>query len=165
MKTEMKTLILGLGNPMLGDDGVGWRVAEACAIRLRGAAQTEVDCLATGGLSLMERMVGYDRAILVDAITTGDKPPGAIYCFRIEELPNASAGHTGSAHDASLQTALQLGRRMGATLPASVIVVAVEAQQVYDFSETLSPAVATAVPRAVEMVVQILREQGSLPGE
>ena len=159
----MKTLILGLGNPMLGDDGVGWRVAEVCATRLRGAAHVEVDCLATGGLSLMEHMIGYDRAILIDAITTGDQPDGAVYRFRMEELPNAYAGHTGSAHDTSLQTALQLGDRMGAPLPASVMVVAIEAQRVYDFSETLSPAIAAAVPRAVEMVMQILHEQDSLP--
>ncbi len=157
----MKTLILGLGNPLLGDDGVGWRVAEACAARLRGAAQIEVDCLATGGLSLMERLVGYDRAILIDAITAADQPPGAVYRLHVEDLPDASAGHTGSAHDTSLQTALQLGRRMGAALPASVIVVAVQAQRVFDFSEELSPAVAAAVPRAVEMVMQILREEGA----
>jgi len=161
----MKTLILGLGNPLLGDDGVGWRVAEECSTRLSRAAQVEVDSFATGGLGLMERLVGYDRAILVDAITTGDKPPGAVYRFRLEELADPSAGHTGSAHDTSLQTALQLGRRMGAALPESVTVVAVEAQQVYDFSEALSPAVAAAVPRAVELVMQILREQGVLPGE
>ncbi len=160
----MKTLILGLGNPLLGDDGVGWRVAEACAARLCGAAEIKVDYLATGGLSLMEQMVGYDRAILIDAITTGDQPAGAVCSFPVEELPDASAGHTGSAHDASLQTALQLGRRMGAALPASITIVAIEAQQVYDFSETLSPAIAAAVPRAVEMVMQILREQESLPG-
>ncbi len=161
----MKTLILGLGNPLLGDDGVGWRVAEECAARLRGAAQIEIDCFSSGGLSLMERLVGYDRAILIDAITTGSQPPGAVYRFRIEDLPNASAGHTGSAHDASLPTALELGRRMGAALPESVMVVAVEAQQVYDFSETLSPAVAAAIPRAVERVMQILRDEDSLPGE
>ncbi|MBI4770166.1 MAG: hypothetical protein HY784_07090, partial [Chloroflexi bacterium] len=75
----MTTLILGLGNPILGDDGLGWRVAEEVRRRLQAAdggsarqsairnpkSEIEVDAFALGGLSLMERLVGYDRAILV----------------------------------------------------------------------------------------------------
>ncbi len=156
----MRTLVLGLGNPLLGDDGVGWRIAEECARRMgRAAAPSsqispfEVDCIARGGLSLMERLIGYDRVILIDAMDTGTRPEGTVECFRLEELQNPNAGHLASAHDATLQTALGMGRVLGASLPETVMVVAVEARNVYDFSEELSPAVAAAVPRAVEIVI------------
>ncbi len=153
------SIVLGLGNPLLGDDGVGWRIAEECAKRIAGRSDVQVDCFARGGLSLMERLIGYDRAILIDAINTGGKPAGAVECFRLEDLTNPNAGHLASAHDATLQTAMKMGRALGARLPREVIVVAVEAENVYDFSEELSSAVAAAVPRATEMVMTMLENR------
>ena len=137
-----KTLIVGLGNPLLGDDGVGWRVAEEVERRLPKSVQTsevsgpvEIDCLSLGGLSLMERMIGYDRVILIDSIETGQRPTGSVRRFALDELPDPTAGHSASAHDTSLLTALQMGRAMGVALPDRVIVVAIESPHVYDFSE------------------------------
>lgn len=151
-----RTIVVGLGNPILGDDGVGWRVAQALSQESDLAREVEVDCLALGGLSLMERLVGYERAIIVDAICTREAPPGHVRCFPLEALPDPCTGHTTAAHDVSLQTALRVGRAMGAALPEEIIVVAVEAEHVYDFSETLSPAIAAAVPEAVQMVLALL---------
>jgi hydrogenase maturation protease len=148
-----KTIIIGLGNPLLGDDSVGWRVAE----QVRKLCEVEVDCLSVGGLSLMERLVGYDRAILIDAITTGKQPTGSVSLYKLEDLPNLSAGHTGSTHDTSLQNALKLGQSMGVQLPTEVVVVGIEAQSVYEFSEVLSPPVAAAIPQAVQMVMELLK--------
>jgi hydrogenase maturation protease len=171
----MRTLVVGLGNPILGDDGVGWRVAEEVKRLIadgewqmaNGDAPSaishlpsaiEVDCFALGGLSLMERLVGYDRAIIVDAVATG-QPPGTVSRFRLDELPDFSTAHTSAAHDTSLQTALRVGRTLGAHLPGEVLIVGVEAQSVYDFSEILSPPVAEAVPVAARLVLELLEEK------
>ena len=174
---QSSTIIIGLGNPILGDDGVGWRVAETVRKRLQMAGlrlliddetprstvshpelAVEVDCFALGGLSLMERLVGYDRAIIVDAVATG-QPPGTVSRFRLDELPDFSTAHTSAAHDTSLQNALSVGRTMGAHLPGEVLVVGVEAQSVYDFSETLTPPVAEAVPVAARLVLELLEDK------
>jgi hydrogenase maturation protease len=155
----MNTLILGLGNPLRGDDGVGWRAAEECAKQIADASHIEVDCFAYGGLSLMERLIGYDRVILIDAINMGHKPAGQVESFRLEELADPYAGHLASVHDVTLHTALALGRALGARLPSDVIVVATEVENVYDFTEELSPVVAQAVPRAVELVMCQLVKQ------
>ena len=150
------TLVVGLGNPILGDDGIGWRVAESVrAIE----PSVEVDCLALGGLSLMERLIGYERVIIVDSIQTRDGRIGQVYQFALDELPDLSAGHTTAAHDTSLQTALTMGRAMGAKLPVEVLVVCVEAQRVYDFSEELTPQVAAAIPEATQAVIDLLNER------
>jgi hydrogenase maturation protease len=157
---QPKTLIVGLGNPILGDDGVGWRIAERVQKRLQaeheGAVNLEVDCLALGGLSLMERLVGYQRAILIDAITTHQNPPGTVTCFPLEALPDHAAGHTTAAHDTSLKTAILVGRSMGALLPEMITIVAVEAEQVYNFSEELSPEVAAAITPAEKLVLDLI---------
>jgi hydrogenase maturation protease len=155
----MKILIVGLGNPILGDDGVGWRVAEevkrelACNSLILQSS-IDVDCLSLGGLSLMERLIGYDQAIVIDAVITGQSP-GALYRFQLEGLREFSCAHLTSAHDTSLQNALRLGRRMGAELPSSVMVVGIEAERLHDFSEELTPAVEAAVPEAARAVLEI----------
>ena len=149
------TLVIGLGNPILGDDGVGWRVAEAVRGRCRDPAVT-VMCLAVGGLTLMEHLVGCNRAIIVDAILTHERRIGEVSCCRLDEMTDLSAGHTTSAHDVSLQTAMEMGRVMGASLPDEVTVVAVEIEPVFEFSDGLSLEVAEAVPKATEIVMDLL---------
>jgi hydrogenase maturation protease len=157
-----KTLVIGLGNPILGDDGVGWVVAREVETSLGVSANrnVEVDCLALGGLSLMERMVGYQRVILIDSLNTGQRPQGSVITFTLEDLVDLTYGHTSAAHDASLKTALDMGRKLGAALPADkdVHVVAVEAQHVYDFKEELSPVIAAAKPVAVQQVLDLIKE-------
>ena len=157
-----KTLVIGLGNPILGDDGVGWVVAREVEAGLGATANrnVEVDCLALGGLSLMERMVGYQHVILIDSLNTGQRPQGAVITFTLEDLVDLTYGHTSAAHDASLKTALDMGRKLGANLPADkdVHVVAVEAQHVYDFKEELSPVIAAAKPVAVQQVLDLLKK-------
>lgn len=161
-RTEPRTLVLGLGNPLLGDDGVGWRVAEAVqqqsTAAAASAANVEFDWHAGGGLALMERLVGYDRAILIDALETGRGPVGSVHACRLEALGNPAVGHLASAHETSLQTALEVGRRLGAALPAQIVVIGVEAQPVLEFSDQLSPPVAAAVPSAATRVRQLLEE-------
>jgi len=162
----MKTLIIGLGNPILGDDGVGWVVAEQVRAALSNPqSQTlnpqsiEVDCASLGGLSLMERLTDAERVILVDAIFTGTQPVGTVSRFSLTELPDLSAGHSASAHDTSLRNALHVGREMDILLPKDedVTIVTIEAEAVYDFGQELSPAVAAAVPLALKQVLDLLK--------
>ena len=157
----MKTLVIGLGNPILGDDGVGWRVVEEIARITTDWPDIEVDCVALGGLSLMERLTGCERVILVDSIFTGEKPNGTVSLFRLTELPDLSSGHTTAVHDTSLHNALKVGRSLDIPLPRDedVLIVAIEAENVYDFSETLSPPVKAALPQAVEAVLQLIQSR------
>jgi hydrogenase maturation protease len=156
----MRTFIIGLGNPILGDDGVGWRVAEEVEKRLADKSEVQVDCYSLGGLSLMERLTGCERAILIDSIFTGTRPIGTVSLFLLCDLADQTSGHTASTHDTSLRNALKVGRSMGIELPddENVMVIAVEAEAVYDFSETLTASVEAAVPIAVKAVLQLLNQ-------
>lgn len=165
-------IIIGLGNPILGDDGVGWQVAATIAERLNinpnnpddryttityRSESIEIDCLAVGGLALMERLVGYDRAIIIDAINTGHYPPGKVLTYSVESLPEYGAGHLSSTHDTTFQNALKIGRAMGARLPEQIEIVGIEAQIAYEFSEQLSPPISKSVPEAVKLVMELLQ--------
>ena len=160
----MKTIIVGLGNPILGDDGVGWKVAEEVQKQLssphwrgvRGEGNhVDVEFLSLGGLSLMEHLIGYERAILIDAMTS-DQEPGCVISMRLSELPDHSAFHTTSTHDTSLQNALKLGKAMGADLPVQVDIVGLATDHVYEFGEELSLPIAQAVPKATQIVIDLL---------
>jgi len=150
----MKTLVLGLGNPIVSDDSVGLRVAAELRASLAGTPEIEVDEDFWGGLRLMERMIGYDRAVVIDAIQTG-APPGTIHRLRPGDLPTQRSA---SAHDANLPTALALGRQAGMHLPSdeAVVLVAIEVVDILNFGEQLTPEVEAAIPRAVALVLEVL---------
>ncbi len=157
----MKTLVVGLGNPILGDDGVGWQIASELQKIKQLPTEVTVESLAVGGITLMEALIDYDRAIIVDSIVTREEPIGKVSCYPLDDLPNFTSGHMNSAHDASLNEALQMGRSLGAHLPGEIDVVTVEAHKVYEFSEELTPAVASAIPEAVRIILDLLLESGT----
>jgi hydrogenase maturation protease len=101
-------------------------------------------------------MLGYSHVILVDCLETGQDAVGTIKTMRLDDLSNPNAGHSASAHDASLVTALEAARSMGGDVPSRVDLVTIEAKMTYEFSEDLSPAIAAAVPVAVQHVLALL---------
>jgi len=152
--SEPKILVIGLGNPLISDDSVGLRVAELLATRLADQSDVEVTQDYWGGLRLMERMIGYRWAVVIDATCTG-AAPGTIVRLSIDKLDTQRSA---SAHDVNLPTALAFGRQAGAELPADrdVYLVGIEAEDVVNFSQQCTPSVAAAIPLAVEEVVRTL---------
>jgi hydrogenase maturation protease len=151
-----KTLVLGLGNPILTDDGVGIYVVREAASRLaHHASDSEVAFVeaSVGGLRLLDVLAGYDGVILVDAIQTRAGRPGDVYRLHPGDLRQSL--HSGSSHDLSLADALALGRRLGITLPddESILILAVEVEDVLTFGEACTSRVAQAVPQVVDLVM------------
>lgn len=164
MGNTSPTLIIGMGNPILTDDAVGWRVAHTLRESLQNrpdgpsAVPVEITEACVGGLSLAEMMVDYRRAIVIDAIKTRGGVPGTIYHMKLTDLPGTL--NTASTHDTNLITALKALRRLGAAVPAvdAIDVVAIEAQDVLTFSETCTPAVEESITVATETVLRLLSE-------
>lgn len=154
----MKTIVIGLGNPILGDDGVGWRIASELQQIKQLPTDVTVECVAIGGISLMEALIDYDRAIIIDSIVTHQAPIGKVNLYRLEDLPNLTSGHMSSAHDTSLTEALIMGSTLGAHLPKDISILTVESQKVYEFSEELTPGVAKAIPAGVGIILDLLLE-------
>jgi hydrogenase maturation protease len=159
----MKTLLLGLGNPLVTDDSVGLRVVAEIRDRLAGQAEIEVGEDYWGGLRLMERLIGFDRAVIVDAIASG-APPGTIHRLTPAGI---STQRSASAHDVNLPTALAFGRQAGASLPPDerILLVGIEAEDILTFGQRLTPAVEAALPRAVEAVWEALLQLGAVESD
>ena len=162
-----RTIVIGLGNTMLGDDGVAWRVADGVEALLetdrRGGGRfraVDVARIAVGGLGLMEQLTDYDSAVVIDAAEFAGRPIGDVRSCPLEELGEYGAGHIDSAHDTSLLTALALGRRLGTSLPDRIDTVTIQIRRMDVFTEELSPEVATAVPAAVALVMGLLAVGG-----
>jgi hydrogenase maturation protease len=148
----LKTLVLGLGNPILTDDGVGIHIVRAVAERLHRSG-VDIAEASLGGLRLLDTVSGYNRLILVDAIQA-DGCAGQVYRLG----PNAlrSSLHSASSHDLGLPAAMELGRRLGMVLPEdeAITILAVEVEDVITFGETCTPLVQAAIPRVAQMVVE-----------
>ena len=108
---------------------------------------------ALSGFYLLDELTGWDRAIVVDAVQTGRHPPGTVLSFPFEAL-KSEAGP--SPHAVGLPTVVRLGRQSGVPLPRWIHVVAVETEDMVSCVEGLTPAVAHAVPAAVEAVLSVL---------
>lgn len=161
----MKTIIIGLGNPILTDDGVGVKVAYRLQSHpsIERRKDLEITEASVGGLRLMELMIGFDRAIIIDAfIKQDDNQPGRINRMTLDELREISpTQHSASAHDTSLVTAYEMGVKMGFHLPEEIIIYAIEVENVLDFSEKSTPAVSAAIPTVIRSVLNEIESNKS----
>lgn len=150
------TLVLGMGNPILSDDGVGLLVAERLQ-RLPLPDGVEVRQSEVAGLRLLELVRGFTRVIIIDALTSG-REPGDVVRYDATEFKGGQ--RYGSAHSIGLGTVLELGRTLKYPMPEEVVVYAIEAADVETFGEELSPLVAQAAERVVQLVLDELSGGG-----
>ncbi|HUL60997.1 MAG TPA: hydrogenase maturation protease [Anaeromyxobacteraceae bacterium] len=141
----MKVLVLCLGNPLRRDDAVALRVADA--LESSPAPGVEVRRSARAGLYLLDDMEGFDRVVVVDAVRTGASAPGAVHSLALEDL---RAPEGPSPHAIGLPSAVARARAAGAAVPSHIHLVLVEAEILDEVGEGLTPAVAAAVPDAVD---------------
>ena len=166
MSKENTTLIIGLGNPILGDDGIGWVIAEEVKKKVKESPELSLDeydfmFLSLGGLSLMEQMEGYSNVLIIDSIHTGTNPNGTIFSLPLSRLPNLSSGHSTAVHDTSLANALKMGKMMNFILPEEVWIIAIETDEVYTFSEEISKVVSGIIPKTLEIIIDSLGKKES----
>jgi hydrogenase maturation protease len=149
----MGTRVLGLGNTILRDDGVGVVVAREVAGWLsqrEPASPVEVVEAETAGFALLELLSGCERAIIVDAVDLPGVTPGELVEL---ELDGPCSPRLRSVHELDLPTALALGRKLGHPMPSDVQVLGIQVEDMRTFGEELTPPVAAAVPAAVAEVI------------
>lgn len=149
----MKTLVVGIGNPILGDDGVGFHVARELAGEIKDE-NVDVKYTSIDGLNLLELVVGYDKVIIVDAIMTQDGEVGEIYMLRPENI-SRTMQYTTSPHNVNLATAIEIGQRyLTEQMPGEVVIFAVGIQGVTEFTEEMTKKVKEAVPEAANLILE-----------
>jgi len=150
----MKTIVLGVGNPILRDDGVGLHVVKQLKQHINDPNVT-IDEALTGGMNLLDMIRGYDKAILIDAIKIKHVQPGEVKRFLLSDF---SSIHSYNPHDVTLLEALRLAEKLGEDkIPHEIVVIGIVLEEMpLEFGEHLSSTVAAAVPKAVEMTLSEL---------
>ena len=166
-ETGRAVLVLCLGNDILRDDGVGWAIAAQLEARHpepripNPEPRMFVKRSALSGFYLLDELTGWDRVLVVDAVRTGQHPPGTVLSFPFEAL-GTEAGP--SPHAVGLPTVIRLGRQSGVPLPSWIHIVAIEAEDMESFVEGLTPAVEAAVPKAVAVIRSVLARTAAPAG-
>ncbi len=145
----MSVLILGIGNSILRDDGIGPRIIDELRGQFADPAIT-LEETNLAGINLMEILAGFDAAIIIDAIQ-GDGRPGQVRWLKPQDfgLPHAAFP---SQHGTGILQALELGKTLHQPMPEEVDILAIQAADVTSFQEGLSAEVEKAVPVALEEV-------------
>jgi hydrogenase maturation protease len=154
---ESKTAVLGLGNPVLGDDAVGLRVAETLELMLSQEPIPGVSVLTStrAGFELIDLLKGFDKAVLVDCLCVPQGQPGSVRRLSLDHF-NGSARLV-NAHGLSVKEAFSLAGELGIKMPGEVEILAVEAADAYTLGEELTPKVAATVEPLAREIFCMLR--------
>ncbi len=151
----MRTLVLGIGNPILGDDGIGFHIAQELAKEINDE-NIDVKDTSVNGLNLLELIVGYDKLIVIDAIMTEDEKVGEIYRLKPRNS-SETAWSTISLHHLNLATTIQIGKKLfPKEMPGEVIIFAIGAQEVTEVTGEITARVKEAIPRVINLVLEEL---------
>jgi hydrogenase maturation protease len=145
-----KILIGGIGNVLLGDDGVGPKIVRMLEARYRFASDVDVEDLGTPGLELVDYLLGRETVVLVDAVKC-DEAPGTILLYCKPEILQARVPDRTGTHAASLVDTLLTLEMIGAA-PAHVLLVGVVGQS-HAIGCSLSEPVQNSIEAAIETIV------------
>ena len=142
-------LILGLGNSLLGDEGIGVRVVEEMR-QLELPNGVSIVEGGTRGLGLIGLMDGYQRVIVVDAADMG-RPPGHVVRFTPSEVEFKTVEGPLSLHQIGLGEVLALAKALESA-PAELVIIGVQPSRI-EAGVGLSPEVEGTIPQIVRMVL------------
>jgi len=154
-----RTLLLGLGNPILGDDGVGWAVVELLSGMLEHRKDVVTVTASVSPVRLPDTISGFDRLVAVDSITTGRFEPGT--------LLEVDIGHADvlppSQHHFSMRSIPGLTRALGLPCPRTIRIYGIEINPPGEYGTELSPAIRARFPLIAEELMAA--EFGENPGK
>lgn len=156
MNDTRPTVVIGLGNPLMGDDGVG--LAVLARLMERGDTPRDVELVdgGTWGMNLLPVIESAGRVLLIDAINT-NAPPGTMQELSRHQLPRYLATKI-SPHQVDLHDVLALAELRG-TLPDDTMAIGLQPERV-EMTIALSAVVAAGVDRVADRALAILAEWG-----
>jgi len=147
----MSTLVLGVGNPILADDGIGIKVAQRLKKERPELEVIETSEAALAMLDIICR-TDCDKIIIVDSIKVGQGEPGELYRFELEDLKPAK--DFSSTHGVDIATVVELGQRLDCGVPRDISIYAVEIQDNTTFSEGCTKKVEDKIPFIAKQIIE-----------
>jgi hydrogenase maturation protease len=144
-----KTLILGIGNDILTDDGIGPKIVKDLR-NLGLSSEFQLETTTLGGLEILEIIKDYKRVIFIDAIRTENGKPGEIYFFTPADFKETL--HLSNLHDINFLTALELGKKLDIPLPEDIRIIAIEIVDDQVFSTLFTPVIEEKYPEIFQSI-------------
>jgi hydrogenase maturation protease len=142
----MKTLVLGMGNPILSDDGVGVRIAQRLDGQMEGVDVIAAD---VSGLTLLDLIQGYDQLFVIDALITGGN------VGTVRKLPRGEGGcHFFSSHGLGFFDVMAFGEALGIKIPELSAVYGIEIGEEAAFGRELSPVLSRRVEEIRRIIIK-----------
>jgi hydrogenase maturation protease len=158
----MKTLILGLGNDLYGDDGIGLHIIHLLKenpslLETGSAPGNQIDLHPCGltGLAILDEIVGYDNLVIIDTIKRKNPETGRITVMEEKDIRHIPGP---SPHYVSLPQMIEIGRRLRLKVPDKIKVIAVEAKNMYNMGEKLTPEMEKAVPGILSRLNSLIED-------
>ena len=153
VRRPMRIKLLGLGNDLLADDAIGHLAVAELGPRLAGRA--DVEATALHGLALLDLLIGYDAAVVLDAACTGAHPVGTVHEIDADSLARVQ---NPSPHFAGFPEMLDLADRLELHFPRRLRIIAVEVLDPYTVGGVMTPAVRAALPELCERALRAVGE-------
>jgi hydrogenase maturation protease len=155
----VRRLVLGIGNTIMGDDGVGIHVARMVKDRARSFTDLQFKELGVSGFNLVEEILGYDEVIIVDSYASTEAGAGQIREFSPADFEDTV--HASSPHGANFATALNVYRKLQPDkIPKRIRIFTIDIHPTYAFGESLSSRVKDAAAKLAEMIVREIQRTG-----
>lgn len=149
-----KFLVVGLGNPLMSDEGIGIRILEQISREAADFPDVDFLDLGTGGMNLLHAMDGRDAVLIVDCAKMGEAP-GTVRCFRPDEVRTRKEMASVSLHEADPVSLLDLAGRIGMTRP-NVRIIGIQPKSIAP-GDSLSPELAARMDEYTEAVRREIR--------
>jgi len=146
---EKRTLILGIGNLILTDDGVGIKIAQQIK---EANPELEVIEASAGAIALLDHVIGCDRLIIIDSIKTEQGKLGELYKLELEDLKPTM--DVATSHGIDIATAFKVGEGLGYKMPQSVSIYAVGVRDNTTFGEECTKEVAERIPIIARKIIE-----------
>jgi hydrogenase maturation protease len=154
LAADKPVLVLGVGNLLLKDEGVGVHVArKLMAVDL--PSHVEVVDGGTGGLDLLEDMEGRKKVVIVDTVK-GGHPPGSIYRMTPEDMEDQPEACL-SLHDMDVPRLLKTADLLGIKRP-EIVIIGIEPKDMESADLELSPEIEGRIPKVIELVMKEIEE-------
>ncbi|PKQ29648.1 MAG: hydrogenase maturation protease [Actinobacteria bacterium HGW-Actinobacteria-10] len=153
-----RILVLGIGNVLMKDEGVGCRIIEEILERYEFPENVHVQDSGTMGMMMLHMLMQYDFVLVVDAMDGTGHPPGTVLRLAPEDIAPNAVMH--SLHDLRFIDVLSSADLLGRRPKGECIGVQVEDMEPVELTIGLSPAVEDAVGTAIDAVLTVLVERG-----
>ena len=152
----MKVMVLGVGNILLRDEGVGVRVVERLKETYSFPDNVELMDGATAGLDLLPFMEGAAHVIIVDTVKTSE-PPGSIFRFTPDEIDKKVPYKT-SLHQIGMVEVFTIAEALGKKMEA--VIIGIQPENMEDWGLEMTPTIEAKIPELMELVIKELDALG-----